>query len=83
MPKIAFSWFLPFCGIPSQVEHTREHNRIYTENKFWKRDTDWQNSLAIQLKQSALMRSAEPSMLGCYKLIGTTILLEFYTSKYH
>ena len=48
MPKIAFSWFLPFCGNASQVEHAREHNRIYTENKFWKRDTDWQNGLAMR-----------------------------------
>ena len=27
-----------FCGIASQVEHAREHNRFHTENKF--RDTD-------------------------------------------
>ena len=45
--KIAFSWFLLFCGIASQIEHAREHNRIYTENKFWKLYTDWQNSLAM------------------------------------
>ena len=48
MPKIVFSWFYLFYGIASQVEHAREHNNIYTENKFWKRDTDWQNFLAMR-----------------------------------
>ena len=41
--KIAFLWFLPFCGIASQVEHAREYNRIYAGNQVWKRDTDCQN----------------------------------------
>ena len=41
--KSHFHGFFRFVVL-SQVEYTREHNRIYTENKFGKQDIDCQNS---------------------------------------